>query len=134
MDWNEPSTWVVLVVDDEPDNLDLVVETLQYYGATVKAAANGRLALAILDAFTPNLILLDLSMPELDGWELHQRLRAAPAWTSIPVLAMTAHAMVGDRERAMQAGFDGYITKPISVPTLLLDIQQAYSDGRNKES
>ena len=131
LDWQDVNTWVVLVVDDEPDNLDLVVDTLGYYGATIKAAVNGKQALEVLDGFTPNLFLVDLSMPEMDGWDLFKHLREQDAFAQTPVIAMTAHAMVGDREKALAAGFDGYITKPLNIPTLRSDIRNAYITGSN---
>ncbi len=131
LNWDDPKTWQVLVVDDEPDNLELVVETLGFHGATLQSAQNGLIALETLKGFEPNLILLDLSMPELDGWELHRRIRADSKLAAVPVIAITAHAMVGDRERAIEAGFDGYISKPINVVTLLADIRKAYQDGKD---
>lgn len=132
--WDDPATWQVLIVDDEPDNLELVVETLGFQGATVKSAHNGLVALDLLKDFEPNLVLLDLSMPELDGWELHRHIRADARIATIPVIAITAHAMVGDRERALEAGFDGYISKPINVVSLLQDLKKAYHDGKESSS
>lgn len=130
LNWDDVTTWSVLVVDDEPDNLDLVEETLEYYGVTVKAALTGQQGLNLLHDYAPNLILLDLSMPEMDGWEFHRQVRSKDAFSKVPVIAMTAHAMVGDKERALQAGFDGYITKPISVPSLITDIITAYKEHK----
>lgn len=130
LDWDDVTTWLVLVVDDEPDNLDLVEETLEYYGVTVKAVSSAAEGLSIMQQFAPNLILLDLSMPDMDGWEFHKQVRTNPPYSEIPVIAMTAHAMVGDKERALAAGFDGYITKPISVPSLITDIKTAYQEHK----
>lgn len=123
LDIQDPKTWRVLIVDDEPDNLEMVADTLSFFGVTVCVAENGQRGLDQLDSFAPNLILLDLSMPVMDGWETRARLREQNAHEKTPIIALTAHAMIGDRERAMAAGFDGYLTKPIAVPTLLQDIQ-----------
>lgn len=125
LDWDNLASWCVVIIDDEPDNLDLVVETLAFFGATVHSSTNGESGLALVKTVNPNLILLDLSMPDVDGWEVQRRIREIPSVAKVPVVAMTAHAMVGDRERVMNAGFDGYMTKPIRVPNLINDIRAA---------
>jgi CheY-like chemotaxis protein len=122
-DWQDPSTWAVLVVDDEPDNLEVVAETLEFYGASVKTAKDGIDGLAVLQEFKPNLILLDLSMPKMNGWETRTRIKADTKTALIPVVALTAHAMPGDLERALAAGFNGYLIKPITVVSLINDIR-----------
>lgn len=133
LDWNNTATWHILVIDDERDNLDLVVEALGYHGAgVVESAKSGVQGLEKLTNFQPNMILLDLSMPEVDGFETLQRLRQMAAHQQTPVVAMTAHAMRGDKERVLEAGFDGYITKPISVMTLIQDIRLAVRDWKNR--
>src|SRR5579859_5049711 len=109
LDWQNTSTWSVLIVDDEPDNLEVVAEALEFFGASIKTAKDGLDALAVLQDFTPNLILLDLSMPKMNGWETRARLKADSKIARIPVIALTAHAMAGDLERALAAGFDGYL-------------------------
>ncbi|MBN1564567.1 MAG: response regulator [Anaerolineae bacterium] len=113
----------ILIVDDEPDNLEVVFEILTFGGWTVKTAAHGGKALDILQTFTPDVILLDLSMPVMDGWETHKQLRTNPHYHHIPIIALTAHAMHGDEKQILAAGFDGYLAKPISVPTINADIQ-----------
>lgn len=123
LDWDNLSTWSVLVVDNEPDNVAVVSFALQFYGMTVKTAENGIEGLEVLKDFMPDLILLDLSMPEMDGWEMRTRVKADPRHQHVPVVALTAHAMIGDRERALKAGFDGYLSKPVNVPTLLDDLR-----------
>jgi CheY-like chemotaxis protein len=125
IDWQDVSTWVVLLVDDEPDNLEVVAETLEFRGAEVRTAPNGVEALAVLEDFTPNFMLVDLSMPLMDGWELRSKLKNTPEIQDIPLVALSAHAMAGDKERAIAAGFDGYMTKPVNIPTLLDDIRAA---------
>jgi two-component system, cell cycle response regulator DivK len=125
IDWQNPSTWCVMVVDDEPDNLEVVAETLEYRGAQVKTAANGKDALEALEGFEANLILTDLSMPVMNGWEMRTRIRNHPKLSLIPILALSAHAFAGDKQRAMDVGFDGYLTKPVNIATLLDDIRLA---------
>ena len=125
IDWQDVNTWKVLLVDDEPDNLEVVAETLEYRGAQVQTALNGLEAMAAMQDYTPNLIIADLSMPQMDGWELRTRIKNSLELQSIPLLALSAHAMIGDKERALAAGFDGYLTKPVDIHTLLEDIRSA---------
>lgn len=125
LDWQNVSAWKVLLVDDEPDNIEVVAESLEFYGMTVKTAENGQVALDALKDFTPNLILLDLSMPVMDGWQTLRQLKSDPTTQLIPVLALSAHAILGDKERALDVGFNGYMTKPVSVPTLIEDLRTA---------
>lgn len=117
-----PATWRVLAIDDEPDNLHLVLATLRFRGAVIEGVRGGAEALAALDIFKPNLILLDLSMPKISGWEVHRIIRSRPMLDCVPVIALTAHAMPNDESRVKAAGFDGYITKPFRVQTLLADV------------
>ncbi len=123
IDWDAVKTWTVLVVEDERDNADVIAGMMQYYGASVTQADNGQAGLEALQGFTPTLILLDLAMPTMDGWEMLKALRTDPDKQHIPVIALTAHAMSGDKERALAAGFDGYLSKPISVRSLLNDLR-----------
>lgn len=125
IDWQNVKSWIILLVDDEPDNLEVVAETLEFRGACVKTAGNGIEALDILRNFTPNIIIADLSMPQMDGWQLRTRLKNDPKLENIPILALSAHAMAGDKERALIAGFNGYMTKPISIQSLTDDIRAA---------
>ena len=126
LNWETITKWEVLLVDDEPDNIEVVSESLEFYGMTVKTAENGQLALDTLEhEWLPNIIMLDLSMPVMDGWATLRRLKSDPKTHGIPVLALSAHAIIGDSERAINAGFDGYMTKPISVPTLIQDLRAA---------
>jgi two-component system cell cycle response regulator DivK len=105
----------VLVVEDEKDNMDLFVQILSFHGCEVLKAEDGREAITITQEQAPDLVLMDLSLPALDGWEATRALKGIPEVSHIPVVALTAHAMVGDRERALKAGCDGYISKPIEV-------------------
>ena len=128
---NDIATWRILIVDDEPDNLKLASEFLAFSGATVATAENGAQSLALVDEFEPSVILLDLSMPGVDGWEVQHQLRQRPDLAHVPIIALTALAMPEDRARADTAGFDGYITKPFRVGSLVRDLTacvQAFSD------
>lgn len=131
IDWLDVNSWVILLVDDEPDNLGVVAETLEYRGAQVKTALDGLDAIDKLVAFEPNLIMTDLSMPRMDGWELRVKLRSNLKFQNIPIVALSAHAMIGDRERALDAGFDGYITKPVDIHTLVEDIRASVKGALN---
>ena len=125
INWKNPASWSVLVVDDEPDNLELVAIFLEFKGAHVKTASNGQAALDALKTFKPDLIVLDLSMPQMSGWDVHAALQADPETKDIWTIALTAHAMVTDRMKVQAAGFNGYLTKPINLPTLLDDLEHA---------
>lgn len=120
--------WTILLVDDEPDNLRPAVKILEHAGATVKSAQDGVRGLEIVAETKPTLILMDLSMPGMDGWEMLAHIRSNKATEQIPVIAVTAHAMVGDEERALAAGFDAYITKPFRPSILLEKIRQNLTD------
>lgn len=122
------STWTVLIVDDEPDNLAIAKKLLTYGGATVHTARNGVEGLQVLKGIKPSFILLDLSMPEMDGWEMFSHVRAEPATQHIPVIALTAHAMAGDREKVMQAGFDGYVAKPFRLSTFMTELLRCFRE------
>lgn len=132
IDWHDIATWQVLVVDDEPDNLEVVAETLEFRGARVKTAQNGKEGLEVLQTFPANLILTDLSMPVMNGWELRAKIKGDEKLSAVPVLALSAHVIAGDKERALETGFDGYLTKPISIHTLLDDIRTAYIEPVNQ--
>lgn len=123
LDLANPQAWSILLVDDEPDNLDVVAESLTFFGVNVRTATHGEEGLEVLKSFTPDLILLDLSMPKMDGWAMRQHVKVNPATQHIPILALSAHAMAGDKERALGVGFDGYLTKPINIATLIDDIR-----------
>ena len=121
--WDNPATWSVLVVDDEADNRSVVEMGLEFFGAKVKVARNGFEGLEILETFKPSFIMLDLSMPRMDGWEMHQRIKADSTLRGVPVIAFTAHALPMDKERVEAEGFEGYITKPVQLTTLQDDLQ-----------
>ncbi len=114
--------WVIVLVDDQLDNLAVAYEALTIFGATVHQARSAEEALKILQDLTPNLIITDLSMPDMDGYQLLTRIRAAAALRAVPVIALTAHAMTGDRERVLDAGFAGYLPKPLDILSLVPNI------------
>ncbi len=122
------TNWIVLIVDDEPDNLAVAKKVLEFSGATVHTAANGIEGLKVTRDIDPTFILLDLSMPEMDGWEMQQALRNDPTTDHIPVIALTAHAMTGDRHKVMEAGFDGYIAKPFRLSTFMSEIVRCFRE------
>jgi CheY-like chemotaxis protein len=131
LDWDQFRTWSILVVEDEPDNAEVAQAALRLYGAQSHLATNGLEGLKLVDAgLQPDLILLDLSMPQMDGWEMHRRLREDPRTRSTVIVALSAHAMTGDKERVIAAGFDGYLSKPISIITLLQDLRATLEEPR----
>lgn len=109
----------IAVIEDNEDNR-LVVRALLEDHYEIREYADGLQALAAFPASPPHLVLLDISLPGLDGPEVLQRLRAMPALAAVPVIALTAHAMAGDREKYLAAGFDDYVSKPIVDEELLL--------------
>jgi two-component system cell cycle response regulator DivK len=108
----------ILIVDDNPTNLKLVSFLLVKRGYQVRSAGGAQEALEALKEFHPVLILMDMQMPEIDGFELTRRLKADPATRDITIIALTAYAMKGDEERVRAAGCDGYMSKPIDTRAL----------------
>ncbi len=113
----------ILLVEDNEMNRDMLARRLERKGYEVGCAGDGREGLEMAVAGGFDLILMDLSLPVLDGWEATRRLKAAPETRSIPIIALTAHAMGGDRDRALEAGCDDYDTKPIELSRLLAKIE-----------
>ncbi len=113
----------ILLVEDEEMNRDMLGRRLGRKGYEVVMAVDGEEAVACAQHEHPDLILMDMSLPVLDGWEATRRLKASEETAKIPVIALTAHAMAGDRERALEAGCDDYDTKPIELPRLLSKIK-----------
>jgi two-component system cell cycle response regulator DivK len=109
----------ILVVEDNDMNLDMLKRRLERKGFAVVVAMDGQQALDQARAEKPELVLMDLSLPQMDGWEATRRLKADEATRAIPVIALTAHAMSGDRQKALDAGADEYDTKPIDFKRLL---------------
>ena len=113
----------ILYVEDNEDNVYVLKSRLTRAGYTVLIAPDGAQAVTMAAAERPDLILMDLSLPVLDGWEATRQIKAAPETRHIPVIALTAHAMAGDREKAIAAGCDDFDTKPVEMPRLLGKIQ-----------
>jgi len=105
----------ILIVEDNPKNMKLVRDVLEHHGYTTIAAVSAEDALAAAAERPPDLILMDIALPGIDGFEALRHLKSDPSTEAIPVCALTAFAMNDDRERCLQAGFDGYLVKPISV-------------------
>lgn len=116
--------WVVLIIDDTPDNLTVAMTALKFHGAEVHTARSGETGLDLLQTIRPTLILLDIRMPFMDGWTTFRILRDNPVTARIPVIAITAYAMEGDQEKTLEAGFDGYISKPFDMFTFVSTIDQ----------
>src|SRR5947208_2011709 len=109
----------ILLVEDNELNRDMLMRRLMRRGFDVVIAVDGGEGVEMARTASPDLILLDMSLPVLDGWETARRLKASPGTRAIPIIALTAHAMTGDRERAIEAGCDDYDTKPIELERLL---------------
>ena len=120
----------ILLVEDNEDNRDMLARRLQRKGYTVVMAVDGIQGVEMAAAEQPDLVLMDMSLPVLDGWEATRRIKASPGSQSLPVIALTAHAMTGDREKAIAAGCDDYDIKPIEMDRLLAKIEELL--GRNE--
>ena len=125
----------LLIVDDNPTNLKLARVLLAGEGYAVRTASDAEEALRVLEAFRPRLILMDLQLPGMDGFALTGRLKRDPALAGTVILALTAYAMKGDEERALAAGCDGYVAKPLDTRTLGATIEGylAAARGRGEE-
>src|SRR5437868_2749572 len=105
----------VLLVEDNEDNRDMLSRRLQRRGHEIVIAVDGEEGVAKAQSESPDIILLDMSLPQMDGWTVARTIRALPGGDTIPIIALTAHAMQGDREKALQAGCNEYDTKPIEL-------------------
>ncbi len=123
-------THVILVVEDNERNLKLLRDVLEYAGYDVRVARTGEDGVTLAVKEPPDLVLMDLQLPGIDGTEVLRQLRASPRTAGIPVVAVTAQAMREDRERALAAGFNGYVEKPISVRNFPDQIRGFLSGGR----
>lgn len=124
---------LILLVDDFPDNREMYALYLEYVGYQVAEAATGHEALALTLELSPDLIVMDLSLPGLDGWEATRRLKGDPRTKGIPVLALTGHALEGYSEGARNAGCDAFITKPCLPEELVVEIR-ALLENDNHET
>jgi two-component system cell cycle response regulator DivK len=114
----------LLIVDDNEQNRDMLSRRLQRRGFDVLLANDGRAGVETARAEKPDLILMDMNMPELDGWEATRQIKAQPETAAVPVIGLTAHALEGDRERALEAGCADYHTKPVDFPKLMAQIEE----------
>jgi two-component system cell cycle response regulator DivK len=113
----------ILVIDDDLMNLDMISQRLELRGYRVVGAADGRQGIDLAHAEPPDLILMDINLPEMDGWEATRHLKSEETTRHIPVVALTAHAMVSDRSKALQAGCDDYESKPVDFERLLVKME-----------
>ena len=113
----------LLLVEDNEMNRDMLSRRLERKGYQVLVALDGMEGLAVARSHLPDMILMDMSLPTLDGWEATRQLKADETTRGIPIIALTAHAMAGDREKALEAGADDYDTKPVEFPRLLEKIE-----------
>jgi CheY-like chemotaxis protein len=123
-------THVILVVEDNERNLKLLRDVLEYAGYDVRVARTAEEGITLAVSDPPHLVLMDLQLPGVDGVEALGRLRESPRTADIPVVAVTAQAMKQDRERALRAGFDGYVEKPISVRAFPDQVRRFLSNGK----
>jgi CheY-like chemotaxis protein len=119
----------ILIVDDNPINLKLLRLTLKVAGYDVQTAVDAEQAMTVLGSFRPRLVLMDLQLPGMDGLTLTRRLKADPATRGAIIVAVTAYAMKGDDQRALDAGCDGYVTKPIDTRTLAAVVARYLEGG-----
>lgn len=122
----------ILIVDDNPVNLKLARSVLEIEGYEVDAAVDAENALDYLATRSPDLILMDIALPGMDGLTLTRKLKADPRWRGIPVIALTAFAMLADERQALDAGCDGYVTKPIDTRQLPLTVRAHLRTGPNR--
>jgi CheY-like chemotaxis protein len=120
----------ILLVEDNEMNRDMLSRRLERRGYEIAIAVDGRQGIEMARAGSYDLILMDMSLPEVDGWEATRQIRAASETKSLPIIALTAHAMAGDREKAIEAGADDYDTKPIDLTRLLEKIEAQLKRAR----
>lgn len=120
----------ILVVEDNEENRDSLARRLRRRGFEVLLAVDGQAGVDAAKADKPDIVLMDMNMPELDGWEATRQIKAVIGLEAVPVIALTAHAMSGDRERAIAAGCSDYHTKPIEFPKLLAQIEAVLQASR----
>lgn len=119
----------ILLVEDNEMNRDMLSRRLERKGYEVIIAVDGQQGIAMAQTEIPDLILMDMSLPVLDGWEATRQLKATPTTQTIPIVALTAHAMAGDQQKCFEAGCDEYDTKPVEFARLLSKIQTLLSEG-----
>jgi two-component system cell cycle response regulator DivK len=120
----------ILYIEDNPENRLLVRRVLEVEGYQIIEADSGLTGLKIAESLTPDLVLMDINLPEIDGYELTHRLKRMPHLARVPIIAMTANVMRGDREKTLAAGCDGYIQKPIDVDQLPVQVERYLQQGK----
>ena len=121
----------ILLVEDNELNRDMLGRRLQRHGYTVCLAVDGPSGITMASAEMPDLILMDIALGEMDGWEATRRIKANPATARIPVIALTAHALASDRDKSVEVGCADFDTKPVDLPRLLTKINTCLQNGRN---
>lgn len=124
----------ILIIEDNSDNLELVSFVLSQAGYTVLAATDGRAGLALARQEKPAMVLLDLTIPEMDGWQVASELKNDPETAFMCVVALTAHTLPGDRKRAFESGCDGYISKPLDLPNFVTEVAALLEKTRARRS
>jgi CheY-like chemotaxis protein len=114
--------WNIVVIDDDPDSLDVAEIILTEFGAMVHPAVNGAEGVEVVRRVQPRLVICDISMPVMDGWGVIHTLRNDPDLRDMPAIALTAHAMIGDRDRALAVGFNNYLSKPLTANTFIYEL------------
>lgn len=122
--FNDENVETILYVEDDPNNRTLIRRILGAEGYAVYEAANASIAMETLKSLKPDLILMDINMPDVDGYTLTAKIRALPEMRDVPIVALTANVMKGDKDRSLQAGCDGYIQKPIDIDTISAQVQR----------
>jgi CheY-like chemotaxis protein len=123
----------ILIVEDNEMNRDMLMRRLERRGYRVLIAVDGEMGIAVARESAPDLVLMDMSLPVVDGWEATRRMKEDAQLQRIPVIALTAHAMANDRDKALEAGCDDYDTKPIDLPRLLAKMEALLAAARRTE-
>ena len=123
----------ILIAEDNPVNRELLRELLEMRGHTVVEACDGEEALRVIEQTRPDLVLLDIGMPLLDGFGVIRKIRENPRFASMPVVAVTAYAMQGDREKILSSKFDGYLSKPVDARSLVQELDRVLSQQGEQE-
>jgi len=126
---HDPNTWCILVVEDEYDSIQMVSKILRHHGVEVHIAHNGFECLEMLESLAPDLIIMDLALPEMDGWETLAKIRGNPSTETLPVVAITAYHSVNVAEDAKKAGFNAYFPKPLNTKGIIQQLGEIVRVG-----
>lgn len=130
---SDPS-WRILIVEDNVNNIEMLADYLRAHGHMVHLACDGEQAIRFLRVELPDIVLMDIQMPKLDGWGAIQQIRADPDLAAVPIIAVTALAMQGDRDRCLQAGADAYLSKPFRLREMLATIETCLAEAALSEA